>query len=147
DVACVEDIARPIVDGNADMVIGSRFVEGAAPGFRSSFLRRIGIKIISLVLKIRTGKRISDATSGFRAVGRSLISEFSRAYPTEYPEPISSVSALLSGYRITEIPTRMREREGGVSSIRTWKTMYYMINVVLSILLAGRALHERTGIE
>ena len=136
DIACVERIIGPILDGDADMVIGSRFIGAYKDGFRSSFLRRIGIRVISAVIKMKTGERIFDTTSGFRAVGQSLISEFARNYPVEYPEPISSVAVLNGGYRIRELPAKMRMRTGGSSSIRAWKTAYYMVNVVLSILLS-----------
>ena len=135
DINCVKNIIEPIVNNQADLVIGSRFVEKASSEFQSSFLRRLGIKMISLAIKLKTGKRIYDITSGFRAVNRKLIEEFATDYPTEYPEPISSTFALLSGYKICEVPVAMHERVSGVSSIRAWKNVYYMINVVLSILL------------
>ena len=135
DVRCVKDIIAPIERNEADLVIGSRFVKESSSGFRSSFLRRMGIGIISAVIRLKTGKRIFDTTSGFRAVNRKLIKEFAADYPTEYPEPVSSTFALKSGYAISEVPVQMHERSAGVSSIRTWKNLYYMVNVVLSILL------------
>ncbi len=135
DVYYVNKIIGPIVDGRAEMVIGSRFLEHSSVSYRSSFLRRIGIRLISATIKAKTGQKIHDTTSGFRAVNRLLIEKFAFNYPTEYPEPVSSTYALLNGYKIKEIPVKMHERTGGISSIRAWKNIYYMINVILSVLL------------
>lgn len=138
DIHCINTILEPVEKGECDMAIGSRFVGKNAVTFRSSYMRRIGIKIISGVIWIKTGKRILDTTSGFRAVNKKLIEEFARDYPTEYPEPISSVFALKNGYRVAEFPVTMHERKSGVSSIRAWKDVYYMVNVILSIILVKK---------
>lgn len=135
DVSYVKDIISPIINGKADMVIGSRFIVRNKNNFVSTKARRIGINAISRVIKMKTGIKIYDTTSGFRAINRSLIEYFAIDYPTEYPEPISSVSALKCGYKICEIPVKMKAREAGKSSISSWKNVYYMINVFLSILL------------
>ena len=84
-----------------------------------------------------TKKKIYDTTSGFRACNRKVISRFSQFYPTEYPEPISTVELLKLGYKISEIPVEMKEREAGESSIHAWKNVYYMINVILSIIIVS----------
>ena len=84
-----------------------------------------------------TGKKIYDTTSGFRAINRDLIKMFSNDYPVEYPEPVSSVKVLKRGKKIEEKAVSMNEREAGVSSIRAWKSVYYMINVIISIILIG----------
>lgn len=138
DVEYVEALIKPILDGSANMVIGSRFINKNASGFKSSALRRVGIKTISNFIKIKTGRRIYDTTSGFRAVDRSLIAFFSRHYSMEYPEPISTVSALLNGYKVAEVPVKMKRREGGKSSISKIKSVYYMINVILQIITQRR---------
>ena len=137
DVRYVKDIIKPIVDGKANMVIGSRFIDKSSSNFKSSGARRLGIKIISFFIKLFTGKKIYDTTSGFRAIDRELINKFASKYPVEYPEPVSSTEILKDGYIIDEVPVSMNEREGGVSSIRAWKNVYYMINVVLSIIIIG----------
>ena len=101
----------------------------------SSFARRVGINVISSVIKLKTGVKIFDTTSGFRAINRTVLEIFSNDYPREYPEPISTVNILCNGLNVSEVGVSMNERIGGVSSIKSWKTAYYMINVVLSILL------------
>jgi hypothetical protein len=135
DINYVDRIIKPIIDNKTDMVIGSRFIDKKESKFQSSFLRRLGIKIISFFIKLKTNKRIYDTTSGFRAINKKLIKEFSNYYPTEYPEPISTVYVLNKKYKIKEVPVNMKEREEGTSSIKTWKSIYYMINVILTILL------------
>ena len=137
DIRYVKDIIEPIVDGKADMVIGSRFVDKNSSEFQSSKARRVGINIISFFIKMVTGKKIYDTTSGFRAVNKDIIEKFAKGYPVEYPEPVSTTEILKLGYKIEEVPVSMNERENGVSSIRAWKSVYYMINVVLSILIVG----------
>ena len=136
DINHVKTIINPLLDNECDMVVGSRFIE-EKDGFKSSFMRRTGIKIISMFIKIFTSKKIHDTTSGFRAINKRLIKEFSKYYPTEYPEPVSTVTILKKGYRIIEVSVTMKERTEGKSSIHTWKSAYYMINVLLSIIATG----------
>ena len=101
------------------------------------FWIRIGIKLISIIIKIVTGERILDTTSGFRACNSKIISEFAKDYPVEYPEPITSTELLKKGYNLKEVPVSMNERTEGESSIKAWKNVYYMVNVYLSIILVG----------
>ena len=135
DVRYVKDLINEIESG-CDMVIGSRFVEQKSE-FKSTAARRLGINIISIFIKLFTKKKIYDTTSGFRACNKKIINRFSQFYPTEYPEPISTVELLKLGYKISEIPVEMKEREAGKSSIHAWKNVYYMINVILSIIIVS----------
>lgn len=137
DISCVGDLIQPIYNGDANMTIGSRFIEGSKSEFKSTKARQMGIKIISSFIYFFTGKKIYDVTSGFRAIDKSLIKSFSIDYPLEYPEPISTTKILKYGCEIIEIPVKMNERTGGTSSIHSWKNIYYMINVLLSIILIG----------
>ena len=139
DISYVKDIVEPIKNGKADMVIGSRFIDKSVSSFQSSKSRRMGINIISFFIKLVTGKKIYDTTSGFRAINRDLIKLFANDYPVEYPEPVSSTKILKKGYIIEEVPVSMNERTGGVSSLgKFWKQVYYMFNVVLSIILVAQ---------
>ena len=138
DVKYVENLIKPIIENNINMVIGSRFIDDSSSKFKSSKARRVGINLISLAIKLKTKKKIYDTTSGFRAVDKRIIKLFANSYPTEYPEPISTVNVIKNKYSIVEIPVSMQEREGGKSSINSWKTVYYMVNVILSIILARK---------
>lgn len=143
DVRYVENIIKPIKDKKADMVIGSRFIDKRSSEFKTSRARRIGIKLISFFIKIITKKKIYDTTSGFRAVDKKLIERFASDYPVEYPEPVSTTEVLRLGYRVEEVPVSMNERENGVSSIKAWKNVYYMINVILSIVIIGLGVSDK----
>ncbi|MBR2712264.1 MAG: glycosyltransferase family 2 protein [Bacilli bacterium] len=135
DVDYADNIINPVIEDECDMCIGSRFVKKDKSGFKSTAARRMGIKLISFEIKLFTGKRIKDTTSGFRAVNKELIELFSNNYPTEYPEPVSEVSILRRKYRIKEEQVVMKERQGGKSSIHAWKNVYYMINVSISMFI------------
>lgn len=137
DVNYVKKIIEPIINNETDMVIGSRFIDKNSSEFKSSFARRIGIKIISFFIKLTTRKKIYDTTSGFRAVNKKIIEQFANEYPVEYPEPITTVEVIKKGYLVKEVPVSMNERENGISSIKAWKNIYYMLNVIISIIISG----------
>ena len=133
DVAFLEGMIRLIEDGQADVVIGSRFVE--KEGFQSSKLRRTGISFLSGLARILTGVKVKDITSGYRLVNRRFIQIFAQDYPSDYPEPEAVVIAAVHGGRIAEYPVVMRERENGESSITFKRSVYYMIKVTLAMLI------------
>ena len=135
DVNYVKNIVEPLMNKDADMVIGSRFINKESSNFKSSKSRQFGIKVISFFIKLVTGKKVFDTTSGFRAINKDIIKEFASSYPIEYPEPITTTEVLKKKYKVSEVPVSMNEREDGKSSIHSWKNAYYMINVCLSILL------------
>lgn len=133
DISFLKDMLPTIEKGEADIIIGSRFLE--KEGFQSSFIRRVGIKILSLLVYLCTGSYIKDVTSGYRVVNRKFIEIYAESYPNDYPEPEAIVSAVMHGGRIQERPVKMRERENGKSSINMLKSIYYMIKVSLAILM------------
>ncbi len=133
DVAYVSEVIRPLLEGEADVVIGSRFLK--KEGFQSSVSRRIGIYLLGKLIWLCTGEKIKDVTSGFRAVNRKFIEIYAQDYPSDYPEPEAIITAVMYGGRIMEVPVVMQEREGGESSINFWKSVYYMIKVTLAILV------------
>lgn len=118
----------------ADMIIGSRFIE--KEGFQSSTMRRVGIRYFTGLIKFLTGQTITDPTSGMRMINRKLLKKFTEDYPKDYPEPESVVSVLKERYKVLEMPVIMNEREEGVSSISLRKSVYYMIKVSCAIFLA-----------
>jgi len=137
DINYVDKIIEPILKNQADFVIGSRFIENVST-WKTSFTRRIGIKLISIFIRIKCGKKIYDTTSGFRACNKKIIKDFAVSYPVEYPEPITIVEVIQRKYKVEEVAVNMKERTGGKSSIRAWKEIYYMLNVCLSILTLRR---------
>ena len=137
DVNCVPKICEPVISGQVDMCIGTRYLDKKSSKCQSTFMRRLGKNIISILIKMLCKKNITDPTSGFRAVNRRTIEEFSKNYPTEYPEPESTVVILKKGFNVSEIPVSMNERTGGKSSINIWKSVDYMIKVTLAVLLGS----------
>lgn len=133
DVAFLEDMVEVIRKQNADIVIGSRFIE--KEGFQSSVSRRVGINILSSLIFLCTGKRIKDVTSGYRVVNRKFIEIYADDYPIDYPEPEAIIAAIMHGATIKEYPVIMKERIGGESSINFMKAVYYMIKVTLAIVI------------
>jgi len=131
DAAFLNEMADYLVQNRCDMVIGSRFIR--KEGFQSSFMRQVGIRYLGWMIKLLTGKMITDVTSGMRMVGRELINEFAAEYPRDYPEPESAAAMLLKKKKIEEYPVKMRARSEGVSSISPLKSVYYMIKVSMSI--------------
>ena len=133
DPAYLLKMAEYMEKSKADMVIGSRFIE--KKGFQSSGIRRIGIRYFTFLIRLLTGKRITDPTSGLRMVNREVMCLFADNYPKDYPEPETVVAILRRGKKIEELPVMMKERMGGVSSISPKKSIYYMIKVSLAILV------------
>ena len=133
DPKFLEEMAAYLEEHDVDMVIGSRFIE--KQGFQSSGLRRVGIRFFTALIKVMTGKRITDPTSGLRMVGKNVLQIFSEEYPKDYPEPETVVGILRRGMKVEEIPVIMHEREGGVSSISMKKSVYYMIKVSLAMII------------
>jgi hypothetical protein len=141
DVSFIEGMLKCMEEENADIVIGSRFIE--KQGFQSSMSRRMGIHFLSNLIKICTGKRIHDVTSGFRIVNRKFIDLYASNYPSDYPEPEVIVLALEYGAKIIEEPVVMRERTEGTSSINIVKSIYYMVKVTLAIIICRISLGIR----
>lgn len=133
DPAFLTRMAEYMEDNQADMVIGSRFIE--KKGFQSSGMRRLGIRYFTGLIKLLTGEKVTDPTSGLRMVNRDVMKFFSENYPNDYPEPESVVAILKRRKKVEEIPVIMRERTGGVSSISPKKSIYYMIKVTMAILI------------
>lgn len=130
----LEKIITPITEGRADSVIGSRFITNE--GFQSSAMRRLGINFLSGLVKLLTGIKIYDVTSGFRAVNCKCIEVFAKEYAQDYPEPEALIVSAVNHVRLLEVPVIMQERTGGRSSINGFKSIYYMIKVSIAIIIA-----------
>lgn len=140
DTAYIHDVCEPIIKGEADIVIGSRFI--TKEGFQSSGMRRAGIKFLSALIHACCGSKVKDVTSGYRAVNKRFIQIYAQEYAQDYPEPEAIVAAALHQAKIKEISVIMKERSGGESSISGFSSIYYMIKVSLAILIY-RITHSR----
>ena len=116
------------------MVIGSRFLN--VDSFRTTWCRRVGIKIFYCLFRALVHARITDSTSGFRLYNRKSLQVLARYYSSDYPEPDAIVLLNKQGLRIAEVGVVMRERIYGESSITPIKSPYYMAKVILTILFS-----------
>jgi glycosyltransferase involved in cell wall biosynthesis len=133
DPAQLPAILAPLLAGEADMVVGSRFAGNGE--FRSTATRRIGIRIFARVVSAVVGQRVTDTTSGFRAVNQQGIALFAADYPHDYPEVEATVMCVKHKLRLREVPVSMRARGGGRSSITGPRSIYYMAKVLLAIFV------------
>jgi glycosyltransferase involved in cell wall biosynthesis len=133
DPAYIGAILQPLMDNEADLVIGSRYI--TKEGFQSSSIRRIGIQYFSMLIELLIRQKITDPTSGFRASNAKVIDLFARFYPADYPEPESIVFIRRNKLIIQEVPVIMHQRLGGMTSIKSFRTIYYMIKVSLAIFI------------
>lgn len=136
DLNSLPRLLEPVAQGRCDFCVGSRFVDKSSD-FQSTPLRRVGIQYLSWLIRLFTGTRVTDPTSGFRAANRAVIRDLADYYPADYPEPESIVQIKKMRHRIQEVQVNMFEREGGQSSIRSWKSIYYMIKVSVAIVCAS----------
>ena len=127
-------LLEPIAADRADMVVGSRFLE--AGDYRPSFARKLGIRLLARVVSLLVRQRITDPTSGFRAVNRRGIVLFAAEYPHDYPEAEANVVAYRRRLRVVEVPVVMRERSAGRSSITAARSFYYMVKVSLALFIS-----------
>lgn len=135
DINYVRTICEPIENNEADFCIGSRFLDKSTSSFKSTWIRRIGKNIISALIKLFWKQRITDPTSGFRAANKDVIKIFAKDYPSDYPEPETTVTLLKLGYKVVEKPVNMKEREAGKSFVNPWTSTLYMLKVSIAIIV------------
>ena len=133
DARFLTEMRDRMAEEGINLLIGSRFITGE--GFQSSAMRRFGIRFFYGLIRLLTGARITDPTSGMRMADQKVIEMFANCYPKDYPEPESVVAVLQAGFSVKEHPVVMRERSEGTSSISPVRSVYYMIKVTLAILV------------
>jgi hypothetical protein len=126
-------VIAPVAAGDADIAIGSRFV--ANGGYQSSATRRVGIRLLALVVSAIARQRVTDATSGFQALNRRALELFAADYPHDYPEVEGMVMTIKHRLRLVEVPVEMRERAHGRSSITALRSIYYMVKVLTALFV------------
>jgi glycosyltransferase involved in cell wall biosynthesis len=135
-------LLAPVHAGEADLVIGSRFVDPDG-AYRPPFARRIGIRVFARLVSLLGGEKVTDTTSGFSALNRTAIDLFAAEYPHDYPEVEATLVALRSGLRLVQVQVDMRERQAGTSSITFVRSLYYIVKVMLALLVASLRRYPR----
>jgi glycosyltransferase involved in cell wall biosynthesis len=126
-------LLEPVLSGQADISVGTRF---AGPRrYRASLSRRLGIVLFAGIVSLIVGQRVTDTTSGFRAMNRRGIRLFADDYPHDYPEVEATVLVYRHRLRMVEVPVAMRRRESGRSSITPIRSLYYMTKVSLALFV------------
>ncbi len=131
----IQAIYAALKADKADVVIGSRFLSQEAI-FSIPWSRRVGIRFFAFMVSILTRSRATDTTSGFMGLNRQAIKTLAQFIPQDYPEVESRIILHKAGLRTIEIPTCMRARKTGVSSINSWSSCYYAIKVSIAVLTA-----------
>lgn len=146
-------LLAPLEKGEADMVIGSRFLKAVSTSggpikkqegltasarlneYKPSLARRIGIGLFSGLLSILLGTRVTDPNSGLHAMNHKSISFFAKEYPPDYPEVEVRVMAHKAGLVVREIPSTMLHRTGGISSITSLNSVYIVLEMLTSTIV------------
>ncbi|MCC7354182.1 MAG: glycosyltransferase family 2 protein [Anaerolineae bacterium] len=136
----IPHLLAPILDGSADLVIGSRFL--GAEGYQVQASRRLGQFLFGAIASLVTRQQITDPTSGFRALSRKVVNYFcTDVYPQQYPDADVLITAYYAGFRLKEVPAQMRQSTTGQTIHRGLRPLYYIYKMGLSIfvtLLRGR---------
>ena len=144
DPARVGQLMEPIAAGTADCVIGSRYLPGSPDvAYRTPLARRLGMYFSTSILRLASGIKIHDTTSGFRALNRKAFTFFAAEYPVDHPEAEALLLLHLAGFRILEIPTQMRGRACGQSLFTLTRAVLYPFRVMIGF--AGLVLKRHHG--
>ncbi len=130
----IKNIIAPLIEGKADIVVGSRFLKKVS--YRSSFARQVGIVMFSKIVTFLTKAKLTDTTCGFRALGHKAISYFATEYPYDYPEVEALILAHKKRLKVIEVPIRIYRRKHGLSSISFIDSFHYTFKVLLAILIS-----------
>lgn len=134
DPASAAGLLEPVLAGEADVVIGSRFLGRA--DYPIPALRRLGMNVFGSIVTFVTRRRFSDPTSGYQALGPAVLRFFARDhYPSDFPDADTIILLVLAGFRVREVPVTMRARTAGSSMHSNLKAFYYVSKMLLSILM------------
>lgn len=133
DPASLQTIIDQLSTGRYDIVIGSRFI--IKDSFQIGFGKKIAISLFSFIIKMSTGVKVTDPTSGFQGLNRKTFKYYSEMgnFPSDFPDADTLIHMLKRNYRVKEVPVHMRNRLFGQSMHSGIKSLYYGIKMLLSI--------------
>lgn len=133
DATFIHKVLEPVISGEVDIAIGSRFTSG---NYRAPFLRRLGMVLFATITSLITGKKITDSTSGFQALNKKVMSFYaSRTYPSDYPDADVIIMLHRKGYKFKEVPVVMYESSSKVSMHGGLRPLFYIFKMTLSIFV------------
>lgn len=131
DPSCIPKLLEPVMQGSADIAIGSRFLGNS---YKPPLARRFAMAIFRKIVSMVTGRVFTDTTSGFQAFNRDVIKFFcTDVFPVDYPDADILIMLHRAGFRMIEVPVRMFENSEGKSMHGGFKPIYYMFKMLLSI--------------
>lgn len=131
----ISKLLEPVLKGEADFTIGSRYLSGAAP-YKTGLIKGWGHKVFSVGYSLLTRYHITDPTSGFQCLNRSVIELFTKCrFPEDFPDVDVLLIAHFAGLRMKEVSVSMLERSGGKSMHSGLKPIYYVAKMLLSIFI------------
>lgn len=143
DPRWISTVIQPLIEGRADCSIGSRYLpDNPDADYKTPAARRIGMHFSTAILRLATGLKVHDTTSGFRALNRAVFSFFATSYPVDHPEAEALLLLHRNGFRITEVPIKMRRRVHGTSLFNLTRAALYPLRVIVGffgIIFASKA--------
>ncbi|MBF0180318.1 MAG: glycosyltransferase family 2 protein [Magnetococcales bacterium] len=129
------DLLRTLRTGECDLVLGSRFLHSES--YRVSGLRRLGQNYFIMLLRMFTGWRLTDPTSGFQAMTADVMRFYcTPIYPNDFPDANILMLLHRQGFRVREVPVRMHASQTGSMHSGLLRPAYYMIRMTLSFFIA-----------
>jgi glycosyltransferase involved in cell wall biosynthesis len=141
DPSSIADLLASLQKGEADIVIGSRFLnaretESGPSLYRAPFTRKVGMELFGTITSLLIHEKITDSTSGYQAMNRKVLEWVSSdKFPCDYPDADVIIMLHRAGFRIREIPVRMFPSQNEKSMHSGWKPLYYIFKMFLSILV------------
>ena len=134
DPEYIPSLLEPVMNGAADLALGSRFLDAAS--YNPPLLRRAGMYFFGSLVSLLIGRPISDPTSGYQALNRSVLAFFTNdSFPCDYPDADVLLMLGLNGFSISEVPVRMYANVAGKSMHSGLKPLYYVFKMLLSMIV------------
>lgn len=126
------------LEAGADLVVGSRFLDGDA-GYDVSRVRRTAMGALRVTMRVLSRQSFTDTSSGFRAFSRPMLEFFAANYPAEYMESVEALFvATTEGFDVVEVPVQMRMRSAGQPSNRRMRSAYHFVRLYLMLLASAK---------
>lgn len=128
----IEMLLKPLIEDRADFCIGSRYSD---EGYEGSGVRKAGTSVFSAITSILIGQKLTDVTSGFKAMNRKAMKICVEEYSADFPDVDTILSIKYNNLRITEIPTQMKQRLHGTSYFNLRRLLYYPVRMSYIIMI------------
>ena len=133
DPASLDVLLAPVRAGEADVVLGSRFL--GSPDYRMPWVKRAGVGVFRLMAEVLAGVRVTDPTSGYQALSRKAMTFCAHdVFPFDFPDTDMLISLSKAGLKVAEVPVLMHNHPEGKTMHSGLVPFYYVFKMVVSIL-------------